>query len=105
MSSDPELITDVSDFLRSRPDDWNLQAIDDETERRELFDRLHVRYVEREGRDFIESSGVEEAFGSAYADCERQPWNREAERRFSKVLERYELAWGRSYEVIVRRRG
>ncbi len=105
MSTDPDLITHLSDFLRSTPDDWNLKTIDDETEREAVFDRLRgIRYVEKEGRDYAEYSGAEEAFGSAFAHEVRQPWQYEAERQFAEILEQYELVWGRGYEVIVRRR-
>jgi hypothetical protein len=59
MSTDSDQITDLSDFLRSRPDDWNLQAIGDEAEQEAVFNQLRgIRYVQQEGRDYVEYSDV-----------------------------------------------
>jgi hypothetical protein len=104
MSTDPDRITDLLDFLRSQPDDWNLEAIGDEAEQEAVFNQLHgIRHVQREGNDYAEYSGVEEVFGPEGANQVRQPWQYEAERRFKEILERYELVWGRGYEIVVRR--
>ena len=104
MAPDDEELMNLDDFLLSPPDAWRFSGMTRDEEERAYSELRGIRYVVREGEDFVEMSRIEEVLGGDVAHQERMPWIFEAQRRLADFQERHIIEQGPGYEIVIRKR-